>query len=486
MLDEDRDAREYKTHQLIGLLLGPLGFLAVILSPAPAGLSEAGWTTAALALWMAIWWATEALPLFATALLPLVILPLLGVATMGAAAEPFANPVVFLLLGGFLIGLAVQRWNLHRRIAFHIVLGVGVRPRNLVGGVMLASAAISMWISNTATTIMMLPIALSLVLVVLPQSGATDRNGTNFAAAMVLGVAYASSIGGMATLIGSPPNALAASYLDQSFNIEVTFAGWMAVALPIAAVMLVLAYLLLTRAVFPFSSSFAETRTDVVAGMLPEMGPIGTPEKRVAAVFVTVALAWILYPLIGPWIGLDLTDTGIAIAGAVALFAIPADWRNRTFLLDWATARKMPWEILVLFGGGLSLAQAIDSSGLAAWMGASLSFLHGAPLILIVGGITLLIVFLTELMSNTATAAAFLPVAGSLAIAAGIDPLWVAVPVALGASSAYMLPVATLPNAIVFGTGYVSLSQMMRAGFWLSLLGAFVITAGIAIAASLV
>ena len=486
MLDEDRDAREYKTHQLIGLLLGPLGFLAVILSPAPAGLSEAGWTTAALALWMAIWWATEALPLFATALLPLVILPLLGVATMGAAAEPFANPVVFLLLGGFLIGLAVQRWNLHRRIAFHIVLGVGVRPRNLVGGVMLASAAISMWISNTATTIMMLPIALSLVLVVLPQSGATDRNGTNFAAAMVLGVAYASSIGGMATLIGSPPNALAASYLDQSFNIEVTFAGWMAVALPIAAVMLVLAYLLLTRAVFRFSSSFAETRTDVVAGMLAEMGPIGTPEKRVAAVFVTVALAWILYPLIGPWIGLDLTDTGIAIAGAVALFAIPADWRNRTFLLDWATARKMPWEILVLFGGGLSLAQAIDSSGLAAWMGASLSFLHGAPLILIVGGITLLIVFLTELMSNTATAAAFLPVAGSLAIAAGVDPLWVAVPVALGASSAYMLPVATLPNAIVFGTGYVSLSQMMRAGFWLSLLGAFVITAGIAIAASLV
>jgi sodium-dependent dicarboxylate transporter 2/3/5 len=181
-----------------------------------------------------------------------------------------------------------------------------------------------------------------------------------------------------------------------------------------------------------------------------------------------------------------LTDTGIAIAGAVALFAIPADWRNRTFLLDWATARKMPWEILVLFGGGLSLAQAIDSSGLAAWMGASLSFLHGAPLILIVGGITLLIVFLTELMSNTATAAAFLPVAGSLAIAAGVDPLWVAVPVALGASSAYMLPVATLPNAIVFGTGYVSLSQMMRGGFWLSLLGAFVITAGIAIAASLV
>jgi sodium-dependent dicarboxylate transporter 2/3/5 len=486
MLEEDCDAREYKTHQLIGLLLGPIGFLTVILSPAPAGLSPAGWTTAALGLWMAIWWATEALPLFATALLPLVILPLFGVASMRAAAEPFANPVVFLLLGGFLIGLAVQRWNLHRRIAFHIVLRVGGRPRNLIGGVMLATAAISMWISNTATTIMMLPIALSLVLVVLPRPGAAGRDGTNFSAAMVLGVAYASSIGGMATLIGSPPNALAASYLQQSFNIEVTFAGWMVVALPIAAVMLVLAYLLLTRAVLPFSADFADTRNDVVADMLAEMGPISAPEKRVAAVFITVALAWILYPVVAPWIGLDLTDTGIAIAGAVVLFAIPADWRKRIFLLHWATARNMPWEILILFGGGLSLAEAIDTSGLAAWMGAGLSFLHGAHLMLVVGVISLLLVYMTELMSNTATAAAFLPVAGSLALASGVDPLWVGVAVALAASSAYMLPVATLPNAIVFGTGYVSLAQMIRAGFWLSLIGAFVITAGIAIAASLI
>jgi len=417
--------------------------------------------------------------------LPLIVLPLFGIASIRAAAAPFANPVVFLLFGGFLIGLTVQRWNLHRRIAFHIILLVGDRPRDLVAGVMLATAALSMWISNTATTVMMLPIALSLILVLSPRPGDISRDGTNFSTAMMLGVAYAASIGGMATLIGSPPNALAAGYLGETFGIEVTFAGWMMLALPIVAVMLVLAFLFLTRAVFPFSAALADQRTDLVADMLAEMGPISTPEKRVAMVFAAVAVAWILYPLIGPLTGLHLTDTGIAIAGAVALFAIPADWGKRIFLLDLATARKLPWDVLVLFGGGLSLAQAIDSSGLAAWMGAGLSFLHGAHLILIVGGAVLLIVFLTELMSNTATTAAFLPIAGSLALGADVGPFWVAVPVALAASSAYMLPVATLPNAIVFGTGYVTLPQMLRAGVWLSLIGAVVITASIALAASL-
>jgi sodium-dependent dicarboxylate transporter 2/3/5 len=249
--------------------------------------------------------------------------------------------------------------------------------------------------------------------------------------------------------------------------------------------MLVLAFLFLTRVAFPFSSSLADKHTHLVAEMLAEMGPITVPETRVAMVFAAVATAWIVYPFINPLLGLHLIDTAIAIAGAVALFAIPADWRKRIFLLDLATARKMPWDILILFGGGLSLAAAIDSSGLAAWMGAGLSFLHGAPLILIIGGAVLLIVFLTELMSNTATAAAFLPVAGSLALGADVGPVWVAVPVALAASSAYMLPVATLPNAIVYGTGYVTLPQMLRAGLWLSLIGAVVITASIVVAASL-
>lgn len=473
----------YRTYQLAGLCLGPVCFIAIVLSPAPAGLSPAGWATAAIAVWMAVWWATEALPLFATALLPLVLLPLLGIADIHTAAVPFANPIVFLLLGGFLIALAVERWDLHRRIAFHIILRVGNRPLNLVGGVMLATAALSMWITNTATTVMMLPIAVSLITVVL--GNASETHGSNFAAAMLLGVAYAASIGGMGTLIGSPPNALAASYLGQNFGIEVTFAGWMALALPITVVMLGAAFLMLTRIVFPFAKALKGTATHMVADMLREMGPVSRPEKRVAVLFVAVAAGWVFYPVVADWTGLKITDAGIAIAGAVALFVIPSDWRSRTFLLDGATARRAPWHILVLFGGGLSLANAIDTSGLAAWIGNGLSFLHGLPLFLVALGAALLVVFLTELVSNTATAAAFLPIAGSLAMGADVAPLLVAMPVALAASAAFMLPVATLPNALVFGTGYITLPQMIRAGAVLSVVGAAVIATGIALAAAL-
>jgi len=259
MLEQGQTAAGYKTYQLVGLLLGPTGFLVVLLSPTPAGLSATGWATAALAVWMAIWWATEALPLFVTALLPILIVPLLGIADIHAAAAPYANPVVFLLFGGFLIALAVERWSLHRRIAFHIILSVGNRPLNLIGGVMLASAALSMWITNAATTIMMLPIAVSLISVVLSGGGGRGNDGVNFAAAMMLGVAYAASIGGMGTLIGSPPNALAASYLDQTFQIEVTFAQWMALGVPIAIVMLGFAFLILTRIIFRFSEALDGT-----------------------------------------------------------------------------------------------------------------------------------------------------------------------------------------------------------------------------------
>lgn len=483
MLGQRQDAAEYRFYQLAGLLLGPACFAAMMLSPVPPGLSSAGWATAALGVWMAIWWATEALPLFVTALLPLVFLPLLDIADVHAAAAPFANPVVFLLFGGFLIALAVERWNLHCRIAFHIILFIGNRPLNLVGGVMLATAAISMWISNTATTVMMLPIAVSLIMVVVPEGAARGRDGINFAAAMLLGVAYAASIGGMATLIGSPPNALAASYLGQTFNVQVSFAEWMAIALPISVVMLVLAFPVLTRLTFPFSKTLSGTETHVVADMLREMGPITTPEKRVAAIFILVAAAWILHPLLETFVGLGLTDTGIAVAGAIALFATPADGREKRFLLDWPTARKAPFDILILFGGGLSLAQAIESSGLAAWIGNGLSFLHGMPLFVLVFGVCLLVVFLTELMSNTATAAAFLPIAGGLAIGADAAPLLIGVAVGLAASSAYMLPVATLPNALVFGTGLITLPQMLRAGFVLSLIGAAVIATCITLAA---
>ncbi len=474
---------EYKTYQLVGLLLGPICFAAMLLAPAPSGLSAGGWAVAALGVWMAIWWATEAVPLFATALLPLLFLPLLGISNLGAAAAPFANPVVFLLFGGFLIALAVERWNLHRRVAFHIILWVGNRPLNLVGGVMLATAALSMWISNTATTVMMLPIATSLVAVVVPEGREHGRDGRNFAAAMLLGVAYAASIGGMATLIGTPPNALTASYLGQAFDIKVSFAEWMAVGVPISATLLAAAFFILTRLALPFSAKLASTEQHVVADMLKAMGPMSVPEKRVASVFLAVVAVWILSPLIAHLTGIAMSDTGIAIAGVVALCAIPAGTERRAFLLDLPTARKAPYDILILFGGGLSLAQAIETSGLALWIGNGLSFLHDMPIVVLLAGVTLLVIFISEVMSNTATAAAFLPIAGSLALGAEASPVLIAFAVGLAASGAFMLPVGTLPNALVFGTGHIPLPRMLHAGLYLNLAAVTIITIGLTLAA---
>ena len=469
--------------QLIGLVAGPVCFAALAVSPPPSGLSEPGWAVAALAVWMAVWWATEAVPLFVTALLPLVLLPLFGVLDVRQAATPFGHPVVFLMLGGFLIGLALERWNLHRRIALHTIMCFGGRPTNLVAGKMLATAFLSMWITNTATTIMVLPIAISLIGAVVPDGKAGSREATNFATAMVLGIAYAASIGGMGSLVGSPTNLLAASYLDQTFGIELTFAGWMAVALPIAVVLLGLAYLVLTRIAFPISNSLGEAKTDVAGEMLREMGPMSVPERRVAIIFAVVAAAWIFRPLVHDWLGAGLTDTGIAIAGAIALFVVPANWRERTFLLGRMAVRKVPWEVLILFGGGLSLAKAIEVSQLATWMGNGLSFLHSMPLVVLVFGVALLVALLTEWMSNAATAAAFLPIAGSLALGSDIAPLLIVFPIALAASSAYMLPVATPPNTLVFGTGYVTIPQVVRAGALLTFLGAAIIAAGVTLLA---
>ena len=473
-------ARVYRRHQVFGLVLGPLLCMLILALPPPEGLSAVGWCSASIAVLMAVWWATEALPLAATALLPLVLLPLFGILDIEQAAAPFANPLIFLFLGGFLIALAVQRWGLHRRIALHILLRVGGRPLNLVAGVMLATAALSMWISNTAATMMMLPIAASLIAITYRGGGESAGSGANFAAAMMLGTAYAASIGGMATLIGSPPNALVAGYLMQNSAIELTFVRWMLVATPITIVMLPLAWLILTRVVFPFPNENVGAQSNAVPQMVEAMGPISVPEKRVALVFGAVATGWIVHPLISNVLGTaTITDTSIAIAGAITLFVVPADWQKRDFLLDWETARKVPWEILILFGGGLSLAQGMDRSGLASWLGGGLDFLIGAPPIFIVAGVALFAILLTELMSNTATTAALLPVVGALAVSTELTPLILAACVSLGASSAYMLPVATPPNAIVFGSGHVTLPQMMRAGVLLSLVGIVIITGGL-------
>lgn len=463
-----------------GLAAGALVFALALALPAPAGMTPEAWRVAAVAALMAVWWMTEALPLPATSLLPLVLFPLLGVAEVKDAAAPYANPLIFLFLGGFVLGLALQRWNLHRRIALGIVARVGTRPASLVGGFMLATAFLSLWVSNTATAVMMLPVALSVIGLIEEQAGedaaAAGRARRTFGISLLLGVAYGASIGGLGTLIGTPPNALLAGYLGEAHGISIGFAQWMVLGVPLSLLMLALAWWLLTRILFPTDDDALAGAARVIGDEIRALGPMSGPERRVAVIFALTALAWIVRPLVEPWIpGLD--DTVIAIAAALALFLVPSGAENGRALMDWDTAKGLPWGVLLLFGGGLTLASAIASSGLAVWLGEVLKGLEALPGVLIVLAATLGVIFLTELTSNTATAAAFLPLVGSVAVGIGMSPVFLTVPVALAASCAFMLPVATPPNAIVYGSGHLAITDMMKAGLWLNLAGSLLIVA---------
>jgi sodium-dependent dicarboxylate transporter 2/3/5 len=459
---------------LLPLLLGPLAALALLLLPAPDGMPAAAWATAAIAAWMAIWWATEAIPVPATALLPILLLPLLGVGSVTQAAAPFAHPLIFLFLGGFILATAIQRWNLHRRIALALVLRLGTAPARLVAGFMLATAILSMWVSNTATAMLMLPIALS-VIAELDLRESRD----NFARALLLGIAYAASIGGIGTLIGTPPNALLAAFAAERHGIAIGFAQWMAIGLPVAALMGPLCWLLLTRFAFPLPRPAPghATGADTIARHLAELGPVTPAERRVALVFAATIALWLARPALETLPGLSaLSDTAIALAAALALFALPAGTPTPTRLLDWPNLAALPWGTLILFGGGLSLAEAASATGLATWIGTALAAAADWPPLLLVAIVAATVVFLTEMTSNTATAATFLPLMGALALAAGMAPLDLMAPVAIAASAAFMLPVATPPNAIVFASGQVAIADMIRAGLWMNLLTIAIVT----------
>ncbi|EWY39551.1 anion transporter [Skermanella stibiiresistens SB22] len=465
----------------MGITTGFLLFAVMLMLPAPAGMSEPAWTVAAVAVLMAAWWVTEALPLAATSLVPLVAFPLLGVATPREAAVPYADPLIFLFLGGFVLGLGLQRWNLHRRIALTIISWVGTQPSRLVGGFMLATAFLSMWVSNTATAVMMLPVALSVIALIERDRSAGGQapehavGRRNFAVSLLLAVAYGASIGGLATLIGTPPNALLAAYMARTYQVQIGFAQWMVVGVPLVVVMLGLAWLLLTQVVFRTPAGAIKGAMSAVSGEIAGQGPMTRPEKLVGLVFIVTAAAWILRPLLSGVVpGID--DTVIAIASALLLFVIPSGSDKGGFLMDWDTARKLPWGVLLLFGGGLSLASAISDSGLAEWLGQMLGLLGSWPVILVMLVATLAVIFLTELTSNTATAAAFLPLVGSVAVGIGLDPFMLTVPVALAASCAFMLPVATPPNAIVYGSGNLTVADMAKAGVYLNLISTVLIT----------
>jgi sodium-dependent dicarboxylate transporter 2/3/5 len=460
------------TFQKVGLGLGPFVAAVMILSGAPEELADSAWRTAAMGSWMAIWWATEAVPIAVTALLPLILFPLLGIANMADTAAPFANKVIYLFLGGFIVALAMQRWDLHRRIALTVLQHTGGNGRSLVGGFMLASALLSMWVMNTSTTMMMLPIAVSIIAVIHSTVGGLDDSAKqDFQYALLLGVAYASTIGGMSTLVGTAPNAMMAAFMLETYGTQIDFARWMMVGVPVSVVLLPLAWLTLTRWIFKVDFVTSAEARATLARMKSELGPITTPEKRVGVIFVALALTWIMRPLLARLPGLEaLDDSGIAMTGALALFLVPSGSRSDPFLIRWQHIEKLPWSILLLFGGGLTLASAVAKTGLAAWLGSGLAGLGALPIAALVLAVCVMIIFLTELTSNIATTATFLPVVGAIAIEAGMNPIVLTIPVTLAASCAFMLPVATPPNAIVFGSGLLTIPKMARAGFALNLI----------------
>ncbi|MDN2566328.1 DASS family sodium-coupled anion symporter [Aquibium sp. A9E412] len=453
--------------RLAGLAAGPLVCLAVLVPP-PAAMPPEAWRMVAVAGWMVVWWLSEAVPIPATALLPLVLMPLFGIQDAGATAARYGHPLIFLFLGGFLLAAAMQRVRLHRRIALHIVAWIGTTPDRIVLGFMLATAFLSMWISNTATAIMMFAVGLSVIGFVADNT-ADAAASRRFGIALMLSIAYAASIGGVGTLIGTPPNALLASFLQSTYGIEISFFRWMLIGLPIVVVMLPAAWLLLTRVLFPADAIRVESPEAVVHGQLAALGRMSRAERLVGIVFLATATLWVLRTPLAAWSGLPLDDTMIAIAAALVLFAVPVSRRGDGFALDWEAARGLPWGVLLLFGGGLALAEGFAATGLAAWIGGRVAGFEVGPALLVLVVLAAM-VYLTEITSNTASTATFLPIVGAIAVGLGLDPVVLAVPVALGASMAFMMPVATPPNAIVFSYEEMTLRDMVRAGFWLNVM----------------
>ena len=487
--------------RVVGLAVGLLAAL-LIYAIMPADVPHAAKLTAATAVLMAVWWMTEALPIPATALVPLVVFPVLNSEVrFDDVGASYGNNIIFLFMGGFMLALAMQRWNLHKRIALAIVGKMGSSPSLLVLGFMVATGFLSMWVSNTATAVMMLPIGISVLLLVNnlrldeaertgedpgegvdPEATATGASSSavrsNFGTALMLGIAYAASIGSLATLIGTPPNALLAAHMSQEFDITIGFGRWMLVGGPIAVVYMLIAWLLLTKVFFKPEIKEIPGGAALIKEERAKLGRISAGEVRVAIIFVLAALSWVFIPLIFQAMDADppIGDAGIAMIVALLLFVLPAGAAKGVRLLDWDSAVKLPWGVLLLFGGGLALSAQFSSSGLTEWIGQVTAGIGGLPVVLIVAIVAAGILFLTELTSNTATAATFLPVATAVAVGIGIDPMLLAIPVAITATCAFMLPVATPPNAIAYGSGYVQIPQMAKTGLWLNLIGIVLIT----------
>ncbi|WP_436517845.1 SLC13 family permease [Ekhidna sp. To15] len=457
----------------IGLVIGPILFCLVFFGQPFDSLNPEANAVLASTLWIASWWLSEALPISATALLPIALLPLSGGAPIAQTTAAYGDKMLFLFVGGFIIAIAMQRWNLHRRIALEIIAAVGTNARFIVLGFMLATGLLSMWISNTATTLMMVTIGTALIA---EMKELTGESGKMFFKALLLGIAFSASIGGVATLVGTPTNPIFVSIANRLYNQEFSFASWIAFALPFSLVMLGLCWTVLTRLVFPLHKVSIPIGKEMILKEKEALGKISQEETAVAIIFILTAFLWITRSFLLNQLIPGINDTVIAIAAALTMFIIPSKEKNGKPLLTWEEAERLPWGVIILFGGGLSLAAAFQSSDLAQWLGLQLTGLSELPLFFIILTVALFVNFLTEVTSNVATASIMLPVLASLAEAIGVHPFLLMIPATMAASCAFMLPIATGPNAIVFSSGELKMNDMVRAGVWLNLASSILIS----------
>jgi sodium-dependent dicarboxylate transporter 2/3/5 len=471
--------REHSVIKQIGLWAGPLVFFLMLLtSGSQETMPREAWLVAGVGIWMATWWSTEAIPVPATAFIPLVSFPLLQVMPVKAVAQSYAHSTIFLFMGAFVLALAVEKWSLHRRIALIVLSKTGTDGRKLILGFMLAAALLSMWMTNTSTAMMLLPIAASVAAMVAEKSvGVSSADKRRFQVALLLALAYATTIGGMSTIIGTPPNVLLAGFVEETYGRQIAFFDWMLIGLPLALVLLPLGWLVLTRVAFRVDIPASREAAEVIRDMHIEMGVMSAPERRVGFIFLTVVALWMSRKWLNTVSGLEgLSDAGVVMAAALLLFVIPSEKGSASRLMDWEDVARLPWGVLILFGGGLALAAQVSGSGLAVWLGESLLPVANLGTLVLIVAAAGLVVFLTELTSNLATTATFLPVIAAIAAQSGIEPLVLCVPVTLAASCAFMLPVATPPNAIVFSSGVLTIPEMVRAGFFMNLVALVVLT----------
>ena len=456
---------------IFGLTFGFVIFLLFFIVKPPEGLDKVAWLTAGVAILMTIWWTTEAVPIYATGLIPLVLFPLLGLYDIKAISSSYAHPLVLLFLGGFIIASAMESSGLHKRIALKILGLSGTSPSKIIAGFMFTTAVLSMWVSNTASTIMMLPIAMSVITIFSKEN---DFNKNNFTIPLLLAIAYSASIGGAATIIGTPTNIMLASILSDTYQYEIGFIDWFMIGFPVVLVLLPVVWLFLNKITFKVSSEKSVALEKVVLNLNKGLGKASKGEKVVAIIFFLTAILWIFRKVLNNLLNIDLNDTSIGIMGALMLFIIPTGKRERA--CNWETANKIPWGVLFLVGGGIALSNAFKSSGLATWIGSFSSYLYGLDIYILILISVFIIIFLTELNSNTATVATFTPILIIFAIGLEINPIFFVIPTTIAASCAFMLPIATPPNAVIFGSGKLDIKDMIRAGISLNIISALVVS----------